>query len=287
MKPHACDHADDFAHHPAFFVVAGINSESFADRIFTGKILFSHCLIDNDDARRVFGVALGKCATTQQRRLERRKIIAADHFEIAVQHVRRLRSGVLLAPKTSLPPAHERSVRADGSVLHTGQRADFVEQCPGKRVDLFAIVIFSPRQFEARGEECARLVAQRKRLEARKTFQNQAGCDQQSERERNFADHHPSSRAHGRWRIAAPSGAGFQRELNVGVRGLPCRPQTEKHSRKGCDEEGETENPEIEGNLLKSRNVSGTQRDQAVPDPDRQKETEHSAKERDQKTFDE
>jgi len=177
------------------------------------------------------------------------------------------------------------ATRKRGGRLHTGQRADFVEQCPGKRVDLFAIVIFSPRQFEARGEECARLVAQRKRLEARKTFQNQAGCDQQSERERNFADHHPISRALGRWRIAAPSGAGFQRELNVGVRGLPCRPQTEKHSRKGCDEEGETENPEIEGNLLKSRNVSWTQSDQTISHPNREEKAERSTEKRDHKTF--
>jgi len=68
---------------------------------------------------------------------------------------------------------------------------------------------------------------------------------------------------------------------------LPRRPQPEKHSRKGRDEERETENPKIEGNLLKSRNVSRTQRDQAVPDPHRKKETEHSAKERNQETFDE
>src|SRR5262249_45451255 len=128
MKSHPRDHADDFAHHPTFVVVADIDAEAFTNWIFAGEILFGHRLIDNDDARRIFGVALVKYTTTQQRHLERRKVIAADHFEIAIQHIRRLRSRILFSPKTSLPSAHERSIRADSDVLHTGQRADFVEQ---------------------------------------------------------------------------------------------------------------------------------------------------------------
>src|ERR1051326_3348316 len=103
MESHPRDDANDFAHHPPFFVVAGINTEAFADGIFAGKILFSHGLIDNDDSRRVFRIAFVKCATTQQRHLERRKIIATDPFEMAVQHVRRLRSWISFAPETSLP----------------------------------------------------------------------------------------------------------------------------------------------------------------------------------------
>ena len=71
MKSHPRDDADNFAHHPAFFIIAEINTEAFADRIFAGKILFGHRLIDNDDSRRIFRVAVIKRATTQQWHLER------------------------------------------------------------------------------------------------------------------------------------------------------------------------------------------------------------------------
>src|SRR3954453_15519471 len=113
MKSHAPNHANDFAHHPTFFVVADINAETFTNWIFAGKILFGHRLIDNDGARRIFRVALVKRPTTQQRHLERGEVIAADLFEIAIQHIGRLRSRTLFAPKASLPSAHERSVRAE------------------------------------------------------------------------------------------------------------------------------------------------------------------------------
>src|ERR1700720_2692818 len=119
MKTHLRDHPDDLTHDRALIVVAGINSETFADWIFAGEILFGHRLIDDDDSRCVLGVALVECTTAQQRRFEGREIIPADHFEISVQHVRRLWARVFFAPKASLPSAHERTVRADGRVLDT------------------------------------------------------------------------------------------------------------------------------------------------------------------------
>src|SRR6516164_5394830 len=128
MKSHPRDHANDFAHYPTLFVVADVNAETFTNWIFAGKILLGHRLIDNDDPRRILGVPLVKRATAQQRDLERGKVIATDHFEIAIQHVRRLRARILFAPKTSLPTAHERPVRADSNVLHTRQGADFLEE---------------------------------------------------------------------------------------------------------------------------------------------------------------
>ncbi|SRR5260370_37433012 len=145
MKSHPRDHAHDFAHYPTFFVVAEVNAETLTNWIFAGKILLSHRLIDNDDPRRILGVALVKRATAQQRHLERGKVIATDHFEIAIQHVRRLLSRILFAPKTSLPPTHERPVRADSNVLHTGQRADFLEQRLREEVNLVTIVVLLPR----------------------------------------------------------------------------------------------------------------------------------------------
>ncbi len=144
MKAHFADNADDFAHDPALFVVTGINAEAFADWVFARKILLGHCLIDNDDARRVFRIAFVKRATPQQRQLERRKIIAADHFEIAVQHVGRLRPRIFFAPKTSLPTAHERPIRTHGGILYAGQCAHFVQQRLCEYVDLVAVVIFFP-----------------------------------------------------------------------------------------------------------------------------------------------
>ena len=65
MKTHPRDDTDDFAHHPALFIVAHIDSEAFANRIFPGEILFGHRLIDNDHARRIFCVALVKRAAAQ------------------------------------------------------------------------------------------------------------------------------------------------------------------------------------------------------------------------------
>src|SRR6478672_3345263 len=145
MKSHPRDHANDFTHYPTFFVVADINAETFTNWIFAGKILFGHRLIDNDDARRIFGVTLVKYSTTQQRHLERGEVIATDHFEIAIQHLRRLRSRILFAPKTSLPSAHERSIRAHSNILPARQRAYFVEQRFREDVNLVAVVVFLPR----------------------------------------------------------------------------------------------------------------------------------------------
>src|SRR5206468_2931644 len=147
--------------------------------------------VDDDDPRRIFCVALVKCAAAKQRYFERLKIIAGDHFEIAVQHIRRLRPWVLFAPKAGLPTTHERSVRTDRRVLHTGYRAHFVEECFGECVDLVAVVVDAPRQLETCGEKSAWLVTERERLQARKTFENQACCDQQNEPEYNCDNHQP------------------------------------------------------------------------------------------------
>ena len=159
MKTHAGDHADNFAHHIPFLVVADISADPFADRIFAGKILFGHRLIDNHDPRRVLRVPLVKSAAAQQWHLKGRKIITADDFEIAIQHIRRQRPSILFAPETSLPSAHERAVRTDCRVLHTCERAHFIKQRLDESVDLVVVIIFLPRQFEARSEERARLVA--------------------------------------------------------------------------------------------------------------------------------
>jgi hypothetical protein len=62
VKAHPRDDADDFAHHPALVVIADINAEVFPERIFAGKILIGHCLIDDDYTLRIFRVAIVKCA---------------------------------------------------------------------------------------------------------------------------------------------------------------------------------------------------------------------------------
>src|ERR1051326_3017917 len=76
-----------------------------------------------------------------------------------------------------------------------------------------------------------------------------------------------------------------QCELHVSVRGLPRRPQTEKHCRQRRDQKGETQNRQIKGDLLESRNASRTQRHQTVSHPERHKETERSTQECNDKTF--
>src|ERR1043166_1318110 len=107
------------------------------------------------------GSSPGKyCAAAQKRRLESLKIIAANHFKVGVQHVRWLRPWLLFAPKTRLPSAHERTIRTEGRLLHSGQHAHFIEQCLGEDVDLGAVVIFLPRQFETGREKRARLETQ-------------------------------------------------------------------------------------------------------------------------------
>ena len=55
----------------------------------------------------------------------------------------------------------------------------------------------------------------------------------------------------------------------VPVRGLPGRPQTEKHRGHRRDQKRKTKDRKIEGNLLESGDVCGTQGDQTVPDPNR------------------
>jgi hypothetical protein len=62
VKAHPRDDPDDFTHHPALVVIADINPDAFPERIFAGKILFGHCLIDDDYALRIFRVAIVKRA---------------------------------------------------------------------------------------------------------------------------------------------------------------------------------------------------------------------------------
>jgi len=159
MKAHRRDDADNFARDIAFLVVAGIDHQPFADRVLARKIFVHHRLIDNDDPRRIFRVALVQCSTAQQWRFECRKIIACDDFEIGAQHVCRRRLRRAIAPESSLPSTHERSVRADSNILHAGQRAHFVEERFREDVNLVAVVVFSPWQFKARCEERTRFVA--------------------------------------------------------------------------------------------------------------------------------
>src|SRR5438874_10400796 len=164
MKTRFRDDADDLAHDPALIVVAGVNSEALADWIFAREILFGHRLIDDDDPRRIFRIALVECAAAKQRYFERLKIIAADHFEIAVQHIRRLWPRVLFAPKAGLPATHERSVRTDRHVLHAGDRPHFVEECFGECVDLVAVVVDTPRHPETCRKKTAWPETQRHRV---------------------------------------------------------------------------------------------------------------------------
>src|SRR5437763_1053004 len=113
------------------------------------------------------------------------------------------------AIESSLPAAHQWRIRSDPRALNTGKRGYFIEQRFGKRADLFAIGISFPWKLKAGAEKILRFVAKLKRLHLGKTFQNKAGRDEQSERERNFADHQPIARAFGGRRIAASRGAGF------------------------------------------------------------------------------
>ena len=140
VKTHPRDDADNFAHHPTFVVVADINADAFTDRIFAGKILFGHRLIDDDDARRIFCVALVKRAAAQQRHLECLKS----------NRRRRLRDRCSTCPKVAAAPFSSRQnpvcqppmsgpFELIGRVLHTGNRAHFVEQALCECVDLLAI----------------------------------------------------------------------------------------------------------------------------------------------------
>src|SRR5258708_10800313 len=113
MKAHSRDHADDFRYDVTFFVIAGINCEPLADWIFAGEKLIGHRLIDDDDTRRIFCVALVESATTQKWRLKRREIIAGDHFEIGRRHITGRRRRNAFAVKSSLPAAHQRRIGTD------------------------------------------------------------------------------------------------------------------------------------------------------------------------------
>jgi hypothetical protein len=80
VESHASNDADDFRHHIALFVVAGVDGEPFADWIFTRENLLRHCLIDYDYARGILGVVFVERAATKKGHFESLEIITGDDF---------------------------------------------------------------------------------------------------------------------------------------------------------------------------------------------------------------
>ena len=67
---------------------------------------------------------------------------------------------------------------------------------------------------------------------------------------------------------------------------MPRRPQAEQDGGERRDEESENENGQIERNFLEARDVVRSQGDERVPHPKRDEHSQHSAQQRNDKTFD-
>src|SRR5215510_2249051 len=133
---HVADNADDLTIKQR----AHSDVEALADRVFAGEEPFRHRLIDNNHARRIFRIALGEKAASEQRN--------AHRFEIArryreVVRVRLTAGGVR---RTALDNEYQHEVvsaeRRDNSGagrLYAGQRRYLLDQL---RVEGHSLTIF-------------------------------------------------------------------------------------------------------------------------------------------------
>src|SRR5207247_2916640 len=112
VKAHPRHHADNLRHNITFFVIASVNRETFADWILAREKLFRHCLIDDDDARRIFYISFVESASAQKWELKFHEIIAGDYFEVGRGHVTGRRRRRNFAPESRLPSDHQRRNRS-------------------------------------------------------------------------------------------------------------------------------------------------------------------------------
>ena len=146
MKPHSRNDAHDFRHDITLFVVSSINCEALADRVLAREKLFRQRLVDDDHARRIFGVAIIEHAAAKKRHLEGREIIAGDRLPdrrlacCSATAAACLRDKIRFAIR---PSADE--FEPMPALLNPGSCADFIEQRLGKRFDLLAARIGFPR----------------------------------------------------------------------------------------------------------------------------------------------
>ena len=135
---HACDNTDDLGHDVTLVILARINRDAFANRIFPREILFRQSLIYDYDPWRIRCVAVVEGAAAQERDFQGSKIISGDDFEIGARHLPGRRLWRSLAYETGLPTTHQRGIGADACALHTGKHPHSVEESFRKYHDLFA-----------------------------------------------------------------------------------------------------------------------------------------------------
>ena len=180
---HVGDDADDLRRQ-----LSHAGDQGAADRILAGKVPARERLVDDHDVRHARAVALVEVAPGANRNAERLEVSRRHEMTIRVRP---------LAHRRQRPAHHrDRRRRLSAGERHAigqrrrrraGQRRQALIELLVERDELLAVVALR-RQHQLRGEDAVRLEAGLDALEPGETGQQQAGADQQHERQRHFGD---------------------------------------------------------------------------------------------------
>ena len=201
-------------------------------------------LVDDGDARGVTGVSLGEVAAAPDRHAQRPEVIRRHHGEDRLRRARCRAAGRL----GRLPASSRRSRRpgvgspvtaADGA--DAGQSAQLRQQIAIERRRARRVFRRADRHGGAQHEEAFRREAHVHRGDGRETAREQAGADDEHDRERDLGDDE---------RVARPAGARADRRAlatlaqavhELDARRLQRRRQTEQAARDERERDGEAE----------------------------------------------
>ncbi len=245
------DHAHNLDGSRALIVV--IDAQMRAERAAVRPVPPGETLADEHYRRGLRGVVFVEFAPGDQRNLHGAEITGARYA--IVRHPRFIRrrsaslDGEINAGQGAAQGQH--GDEADG--LDSGQSLEAWPQLVIERRDCDAAGVACLRQRKPDGQHVLRVEAGTDRLQSEKALDEQAGADQQHQRDRDFRDDQQAPRA----TLPRPAdrSAPVLLELFAGVhaRGLPGRGQTEDQPGHERKREGEPQHSEIHADFAGAR----------------------------------
>src|SRR5262249_15368086 len=172
---------------------------------------------------------------------------------------------------------------SSGCGLHAWQRAHAIKQLFVKCGRVLRLRITRFRKGDTRGHDIARIKTGRHFLQAKKTFDEQAGAREQTRRENN-SDNNESGGSPAGGRFSRAARTFVKRSGEFWMRNPPRRKQTGKDSNEQTDQRGEDEDPWIGGEFVNPRNV-GQKRFQRFDSPNSDQQSGKTAKHTEQNAF--
>ena len=180
--------ADDLDQRVTRVVAAG--PDVMAYRVFVGPVAARELLVDERDARRVFGVGLCEVAPLENGDAQRAEVIGAGGGGLGERRLARLGRRLAIDDERGLPAVvAERQARRKADRFDARQRAQPRDELVIEINPLRLFLILRIRQRDAEGQQVVHVEAGVHMLQAVKAADHQPGAHQQHHRHHHLGDH--------------------------------------------------------------------------------------------------